>query len=259
MKAVILAGGLGTRLSEETNLIPKPLIEIGGKPIIWHIMKYYSSFGVNDFIICLGYKGYMIKEYFNNYNLHLKDFTLNLNSGNIKVHNNFNEPWNVTLVDTGLNTMTGGRLKRIKKYVSKEKCFFMTYGDGVADVNLDSLLEFHLKQKTLATLTAIIPTERFGILDINFDNFIINSFKEKVNKAQSFINGGYFVLSPEVIDYIDSDETSFEKTPLENLSKNNELSAFIHNGFWQCMDTLRDKKNLEYLWETKKAPWKKWR
>lgn len=258
MKAVILAGGFGTRISEETQLLPKPLIEIGGKPILWHIMKLYSSYGVNDFIICLGYKGYLIKEYFANYHLHMKDLTINLRENHQTIHNNFNEPWNVTLVDTGFSTMTGGRLKRIKEYVKDEEAFFMTYGDGVSDIDINALKDFHFKHGNLATLSATIPKERFGILDIDFDSNRVNSFKEKITKKNSYINGGYFVLSPKVLDYIDDDETSFEKEPLEKLALNNQLNAFLHNGFWQCMDTLRDKNYLEQLLNSNKAPWINW-
>jgi glucose-1-phosphate cytidylyltransferase len=258
MKAVILAGGFGTRISEETHLIPKPLIEIGGKPILWHIMKMYSQYGVNDFIICLGYKGYLIKEYFANYHLHMKDLTINLRDNSQTIHNNYNEPWNVTLIDTGYSTMTGGRLKKIKEYVNDEDFFFMTYGDGVANIDIHKLKEYHLKQGTLATLTASIPKERFGILDINIKSGKINSFKEKVVKKNSFINGGFFVLSPRVLDYIAGDDTPFEKEPLESLAKDNQLSAFLHNDFWQCMDTLRDKNYLEKLWQSNSAPWKNW-
>jgi glucose-1-phosphate cytidylyltransferase len=258
MKAVILAGGLGTRISEETHLIPKPLIEIGGRPILWHIMKTYSYYGVNDFIICLGYKGYLIKEYFANYHLYMKDLTINLMDNKQIIHNNNSEPWNVTLVDTGYSTMTGGRIKRIKEYVKNEKAFFMTYGDGVSNVNLNLLKKFHFNQGSLATLTAVIPKERFGVLDINFETLQINSFKEKKQKKDSYINGGYFVLSPKVLDYIDDDSVSFEKEPIEKLSEENELSAYLHDNFWQCMDTLRDKKYLEDLWNNKKAPWKIW-
>jgi glucose-1-phosphate cytidylyltransferase len=258
MKAVILAGGFGTRISEETHLIPKPLIEIGGKPILWHIMKNYSQFGVNDFIICLGYKGYLIKEYFANYHLHMKDLTINLRDNSKSIHSNFTEPWNVTLVDTGYATMTGGRLKKIEKYIKTEEAFFMTYGDGVADIDINALKEFHSKNETLATLTAAIPKERFGILDINFKSERVISFQEKVTHKNSFINGGFFVLSPKVLDYISGDEMPFEKAPLENLARDNQLSAFIHNNFWQCMDTMRDKEYLEELWRTNKAPWKNW-
>lgn len=258
MKAVILAGGLGTRISEETHLIPKPLIEIGGRPILWHIMKTYSYYGVNDFIICLGYKGYLIKEYFANYHLHMKDLTISLRDNKQIIHNNYNEPWNVTLVDTGYSTMTGGRIKRIKEYVKNEKAFFMTYGDGVSNVNLNLLKKFHFDQNSLATLTAVIPKERFGVLDINFETSHVNSFKEKKLKKDSYINGGYFVLSPKVLDYIDNDSISFEKEPIEKLSEENELSAYLHDDFWQCMDTLRDKKYLENLWKNKKSPWKIW-
>ena len=219
MKAVILAGGFGTRISEETQLLPKPLIEIGGKPILWHIMKLYSSYGVNDFIICLGYKGYLIKEYFANYFLHMKDLTINLRENHQTIHNNFNEPWNVTLVDTGYSTMTGGRIKRIKNILKMKKHFFMTYGDGVSDIDINALRDFHFKHRNLATLSATIPKERFGILDIDFDSYRVNSFKEKITKQDSYINGGYFVLSPKVLDYIDGDDNLFVQTRLKG-SKN---------------------------------------
>ena len=254
MKAVILAGGYGTRLSEETISKPKPMVEIGGMPILWHIMKIYSSFHINDFIICLGYKGYMIKEYFSNYYLHMSDITFDMKTNEHIIHNNTSETWKITLIDTGIDTMTGGRLKKIKSYLDDDFC--MTYGDGVADVNIEKLIEFHKTHGCLATLTAIQPLQRFGILDIN-DNDQVISFKEKQNDKRTYINSGFFVLSPKVLEYIHDDE-SFEKKPLEKLSRERQLKAFHHNGFWQCMDTLRDKNLLNDLWEQQKAPWKFW-
>jgi|TARA_B110000438_G_scaffold2361_1_gene2456 glucose-1-phosphate cytidylyltransferase len=255
MKAVILAGGLGTRISEETHLKPKPLIEIGGMPILWHIMKIYSSHGINDFVICLGYKGYQIKEYFSNYFLHMSDVTIDMKSNNIEIHKKNAEPWKVTLVDTGLNTMTGGRLKRVKKYLENER-FCFTYGDGVSDVNIKKLIEFHKKKKCIATVTAVQPPGRFGILKINKDDS--TSFIEKPLGDGNWINGGYFVLEPKIFDYIENDSTVWEKDPLEKLSNENQLSAFRHSNFWQPLDTLRDKNHLENLWTSNKAPWKIW-
>ena len=255
MKAVILAGGLGTRISEETHLKPKPLIEIGGMPILWHIMKIYSSHGINDFVICLGYKGYQIKEYFSNYFLHMSDVTIDMKSNNIEIHKKNAEPWKVTLVDTGLDTMTGGRLKRVKKYLENEK-FCITYGDGVSDVNIKELIEFHKKKKSIATVTAVQPPGRFGILKINKDDS--TSFIEKPLGDGNWINGGYFVLEPKIFDYIENDSTVWEKEPLEKLSNENQLSAFRHSNFWQPLDTLRDKNHLENLWASNKAPWKIW-
>jgi glucose-1-phosphate cytidylyltransferase len=255
MKAVILAGGLGTRISEETHLKPKPLIEIGGMPILWHIMKIYSSHGINDFVICLGYKGYQIKEYFSNYFLHMSDVTIDMKSNNIEIHKKNAEPWKVTLVDTGLDTMTGGRLKRVKKYLENEK-FCFTYGDGVSDVNIKELIEFHKKKKSIATVTAVQPPGRFGILKINKDDS--TSFIEKPLGDGNWINGGYFVLEPKIFDYIENDSTVWEKEPLEKLSNENQLSAFRHSNFWQPLDTLRDKNHLENLWASNKAPWKIW-
>jgi len=254
MKAVILAGGYGTRLSEETSLKPKPMVEIGGKPILWHIMNIYSNFGVNDFIICCGYKGYVIKEYFANYYMHMSDLTVDMNSGNIEYYNCKAEPWKITLIDTGLNTMTGGRLKRVKEYVGNET-FMLTYGDGVADINIDKLLEFHKQHGKIGTVTAVQPSGRFGALNIN-DKSIVNTFMEKPNGDGAWINGGFFVLEPEVFDYIKDNKTIFEREPLEGLSKDNELIAYKHNGFWKPMDTLRDKNDLEELWDAGKAPWK---
>ena len=253
MKAVILAGGLGTRLSEETSIRPKPMVEIGGKPILWHIMKIYSFYGINDFIICCGYKGYVIKEYFSNYFLHLSDVTFNIKEQKKTVHKTFSEEWNVTLVDTGVNTMTGGRLKRIKNYLSDDD-FCFTYGDGLCDVNVGELIEFHKEGNQLATLTAAKPPGRFGSLKLAGDN--IESFKEK--PKDSWINGGFFVLSPEVFNYVEGDSTIWEKEPMETLALEGKFKAFRHNGFWQPMDTLRDKNYLQELWESNNAPWKIW-
>jgi glucose-1-phosphate cytidylyltransferase len=255
MKAVILAGGRGTRISEETHLRPKPMIEIGGKPILWHIMKIYSAHGINDFIICLGYKGYIFKEYFANYFLHMSDVTFDLRNNTMKVHEHKVEPWKVTLVDTGEDSMTGGRLKRVKHYLDNED-FCFTYGDGVGDINITELIKFHNEQKTLATCTATQPPGRFGSLDMNQNRIV--SFKEKPLGDGAWINGGYFVLSPEVIDYIEGDKTVWEKEPIEKLAHENELSAFKHRGFWKPMDTLRDKNQLDELWNSDRAPWKIW-
>jgi len=256
MKVVILAGGFGTRLSEETVNIPKPMVEIGGKPILWHIMKIYSHYGYNDFIICLGYKGYVIKEYFMNYFMHMSDITVDLSNGGIKVHNSKAENWKVTLVDTGLDTMTGGRIKRIKEHLDGER-FMLTYGDGVGDVNINSLVKFHESHGKLATMTAVQPSGRFGALRINDDKKVEN-FVEKPAGDGAWINGGFFVLEPQVIDYIKDDNTSWEREPLENLTKESQLFAYKHEGFWKPMDTLRDKIELERLWSTKEAPWKVW-
>lgn len=256
MKVVILAGGFGTRITEESHLKPKPMIGIGERPILWHIMKEYSHYGFNEFIICLGYKGYVIKEFFSDYFLHTSDVTFDLAKNEMTVHDNFSEPWKVTLVDTGLNTMTGGRIKRIQKYIGNEP-FMLTYGDGVSSVNINKLLEFHKKQGKIATLTAINAGQRFGVLDIN-DNNEIKSFREKNDEDGSMINGGYMVLEPEVFNYIEDDKTVFEKEPLERLAKNGQLSAYKHDGFWKCMDTLRDKNQLEEMWEKGEAPWKVW-
>lgn len=256
MKAVILAGGLGTRISEETSTRPKPMIEIGGKPILWHIMKTYSHHGINDFIICCGYKGYVIKEYFANYFLHMSDVTFDMSKNTMEVHQRKAEPWKVTLVDTGEETMTGGRVKRIADYVKDEEAFCLTYGDGVGDVNITELLAFHRAQNVKATLTATIPLGRFGALDLNGSK--VNSFMEKPKGDGSMINAGFFVLSPEVIDYIASDVTTWEREPLERLAQDGNLAAFPHHGFWQPMDTLRDKIHLEELWQSGKAPWKVW-
>jgi len=256
MKAVILAGGLGTRLSEETHIRPKPMVEIGGKPILWHIMKMYSSHGINDFIICCGYKGYLIKEYFANYFLHMSDVTFDMKKNNMIVQNKRVEPWIVTLVDTGNDSMTGGRLLRIKKYLKDEDCFCFTYGDGVGNIDITKLISFHKKHGRAATLTAAYPPGRFGALEIVDDE--VKSFTEKPKGDGGMINAGFFVLKPSVIDYIDNDKIIWEKEPLENLVAKNELMAFSHEGFWQPMDTLRDKKLLENLWRSGKAFWKNW-
>jgi glucose-1-phosphate cytidylyltransferase len=255
MKVVILAGGFGTRISEETHLRPKPMIEVGGKPILWHIMKIYSANGINEFIICLGYKGYMIKEYFANYFLHMSDVTFDLKNNKMEVHEQKTEPWHVTLVDTGELTMTGGRLKRVRKYLGGDD-FCFTYGDGVGDINISELVKFHKKQKTLATCTAMQPPGRFGALDMDQNRIV--SFNEKPLGDGAWINGGYFVLSPRVIDYIDGDTTTWEKEPMEKLAREGQLAAFKHQGFWKPMDTLRDKNQLEELWISGKAPWKIW-
>jgi glucose-1-phosphate cytidylyltransferase len=256
MKAVILAGGLGTRISEETSTRPKPMIEIGGKPILWHILKTYSHHGINDFVICCGYKGYVIKEYFANYFLHMSDVTFDMSKNSMEVHQRNAEPWKVTLVDTGDDTMTGGRVKRIANYVKDDEAFCLTYGDGVGDVNITELLAFHKTQNVTATLTATIPPGRFGALDLS--GCKVNSFMEKPKGDGAMINGGFFVLSPKVIDYITDDTTVWEREPLERLAQEGNLAAFQHHGFWQPMDTLRDKIHLEELWQSGKAPWKKW-
>jgi len=255
MKAVILAGGLGTRLSEETVTRPKPMVEIGGKPLLWHIMKHYSHFGVNDFVICLGYKGYMIKEYFANYFLHMSDVTIDLARNRTDIHQNKAEPWRITLVDTGDHTQTGGRLKRIGKYLDGEP-FCMTYGDGVSDIDIDAQLAFHRAHGGLATITATQPPGRFGVLEI--DKRRVSGIREKPQGDGAWINGGFFVLSPRVLDYIEGDDTLWERTPLERLSAGNQLFAFKHSGFWHPVDTLRDKTHLEELWATGRAPWKLW-
>lgn len=257
MKVVILAGGYGTRISEVSHLVPKPMIEIGEKPILWHILKYYSSFGYNDFIICCGYKQYVIKEFFSDYYLHMSDVTFDFTSDNkMIVHNNKTEPWKVTLVDTGLNTMTGGRIKRIKDYLCNET-FMLTYGDGVSDVDISKLVKFHESHGKIATMTAIQPGGRFGTLDINETN-VIENFKEKSLEDGGWINGGFMVLNSEIFNYIEGDSTTFEKEPLETVARRGELKAFKHYGFWQCMDTLRDKELLEKLWSQDQAPWKVW-
>ncbi len=257
MKCVILAGGLGTRLSEETVLKPKPMVEIGGKPILWHIMKIYSHYGINEFIICLGYKGYLIKEYFANYFLHMSDVTFDMQKNQMKVHGQYAEPWSVTLVDTGDNSMTGGRLKRVAKYIENEEDFCFTYGDGVGNINIEELIEFHKKHGKLATLTAVTPPGRFGALDI--ENHAITTFKEKPKGDGAKINGGFFVLSPKVIDLIDNDSTVWEQDPLENLAKQGQLMAFEHDEFWQPMDTVHHKQQLEQMWLNGQAPWKVWK
>lgn len=257
MKAVILAGGFGTRISEESHLKPKPMIEIGGKPILWHIMKIYSYYGINDFVICLGYKGYYIKEYFAHYFLHESDVTFDFRNNNQQIiHTQHAEPWKVTLVDTGLTTMTGGRVKRIKDYIDNDT-FMLTYGDGVSDVNIAELLKYHKDNGKIATVTSVQPEGRFGALGLNDKNEVLG-FKEKPKGEVGWINGGFFVLEPEIFDYIDGDATFFEREPLENLAKKNQLMAYKHSGFWQPMDTLRDKNYLESLWADKKAPWKIW-
>lgn len=257
MKVVILAGGLGTRISEESALKPKPMIEIGGKPILWHIMKIYSYYGINDFIICCGYKGYMIKEFFANYFLHTSDVTIELQHNRMSVHRRFAEPWRVTLVDTGEFTMTGGRLRRIAEYIGDDDAFCFTYGDGVSDVNIERLIGFHRQHGRLATLTATLPPGRFGAIDIRADRSVL-SFREKPRGDGAMINGGFFVLSPKVLDLIADDEVIWEREPLEELANTQQLKAFPHDGFWQPMDTLRDKTYLEELWSSGKAPWKIW-
>lgn len=257
MKVVILAGGYGTRISEESYLKPKPMIEIGDKPILWHIMKEYSYYGFNEFIICCGYKQHVIKEWFANYYLYNSDVTFDFTRENaMEVHNNVAEPWRVTLVDTGLNTMTGGRVKRIQRYIGDEP-FMLTYGDGVSDVNIAELVAYHKAQKKIATLTAVNMGQRFGVLEIS-DNNIITSFREKNQGDGNRINAGYMVLEPQIFDYIEGDETVFEKEPLEAVAKQGQLTAFKHNGFWQCMDTKREKDKLDEMWDNKKAPWKVW-
>ncbi|MDH5526224.1 MAG: glucose-1-phosphate cytidylyltransferase [Nitrospirota bacterium] len=255
MKAVILAGGLGTRLAEETETRPKPMVEVGGKPILWHIMNIYAAHGVTEFIICLGYKGYVIKEYFANYFLHMSDVTFDLSDNSMEVHENYSPPWKVTLVDTGAESMTGGRLRRVRRYLGDED-FCFTYGDGVADVNIGAAIDFHRAQGRLATVTAAQPPGRFGVLQTEGDAIV--GFQEKPQGESGWVNAGFFVLSPRVIDYIEGDATIWEREPMERLAKDGQLSAFRHNGFWQPMDTLRDKQLLEHLWETGKAPWKVW-
>ncbi|MEW6183464.1 MAG: glucose-1-phosphate cytidylyltransferase [Bacillota bacterium] len=256
MKVVILAGGFGTRLSEETTVKPKPMVEIGGKPILWHIMKIYSFYGFNEFIICLGYKGYVIKEYFSNYFLHMSDVTFDLKNNSMDVHSNHVEPWKVTLVDTGIETLTGGRVKRVQQYIGSET-FMLTYGDGLADINIKKLVECHQLNKQLATITAVRPAGRFGALVLE-DRGQVQSFVEKPSGDRSWINGGFFVLEPEVLQYLKDDKTSFEREPLEALVQDKQLMAYKHTGFWQPMDTLRDKNTLEDLWNSGSAPWKVW-
>jgi glucose-1-phosphate cytidylyltransferase len=257
MKAVILAGGLGTRLSEETSIKPKPMVEVGGQPILWHILKTYSSHGVNDFIICCGYKGYMIKEYFANYFLRMSDVTFDMRFNQMNIHAGKAEPWRVTLVDTGESTLTGGRLKRVREHIGNET-FCFTYGDGVSDVNITKLIEFHQQQKTLATLTAVQPPGRFGAIALSHEQTKINTFQEKPDGDGAYINGGYFVLEPAVIDYIADDSTTWEQEPLQKLAHLGQVSAFRHHGFWQPMDTLKDKNDLERYWQNGTAPWKVW-
>ena len=256
MKAVILAGGLGTRLSEETGTRPKPMVEIGGKPILWHILKMYSNHGVNDFVICCGYKGYVIKEYFANYFLHTSDVTFDMRNNRMEVHHKRAEPWNVTLVDTGEESMTGGRLRRVAEYVRNEEAFCFTYGDGVSDIDISASIEFHKKHRKAATLTATFPPGRFGALDIEGNQ--IKRFMEKPKGDGGMINGGFFVLSPSVLGYLENDATVWEQQPLQRLATEGQLMAFEHHGFWQPMDTLRDKTYLEEIWASGKAPWKTW-
>ncbi|WP_239615882.1 glucose-1-phosphate cytidylyltransferase [Cohnella mopanensis] len=255
MKAVILAGGLGTRISEESHTKPKPMIEIGGRPILWHIMKIYSHYGINDFIICLGYKGYVIKEFFSNYYLHTSDVTYDLSTNQMEIHRSNTEPWKITLIETGYSTMTGGRLQKARPYVGDET-FCLTYGDGLSTVNLSELLEFHRRNNKLATITAVRPPGRFGAID--FDNERVVGFREKPEGDGNWINGGFFVLEPEVFDYIEGEGTLWEQEPLQELAKQGQLSAFFHEHFWHPMDTLRDKTKLEELWESGNAPWKVW-
>ena len=256
MKAVILAGGLGTRLSEETTVKPKPMVEIGGKPILWHILKMYSSHGINDFVICCGYKGYIIKEYFANYFLHMSDVTFDIENNQMKVHQRKAEPWRITLVDTGDNTMTGGRLKRVAEYIKDEEAFCFTYGDGVGDVDISASIAFHKTHGKLATVTAVSPPGRFGMLALEGD--AVQGFEEKPRDDSNWINGGFFVLSPRVLETIKDDTTSWELEPMAKLASDDQLRSFKHNGFWQPMDTLREKTQLEDMWVSGKAPWKNW-
>jgi len=255
MKAVILAGGLGTRLSEETHLKPKPMVEIGGRPILWHVMKIYSSHGINDFVICAGYKGYIIKEYFANYFLHMSDVTFDMSNNSMDVHQKNAEPWKITVVDTGDETMTGGRIKRVEDYIGDET-FCLTYGDGVGDIDITALINFHKHSGRLASLTGVQPPGRFGAIDLDEDKVL--SFQEKPQGDGSWINGGFFVLSPGVLDLITDDATVWEKKPLESLAKQGELGIYRHGGFWRPMDTLRDRIELENLWDSQSAPWKTW-
>ena len=256
MKAVILAGGLGTRISEESHLKPKPMIEIGGRPILWHIMKLYTYYGYHDFIICAGYKQHVIKEWFADYYLHNTDVTFDLKANSVEVHSNYSEPWRVTVVDTGLNTMTGGRVKRIQKYVGEEP-FLLTYGDGVSDVDLAELVKFHREHKKYCTMTAASVGQRFGIVEVDEESGV-EGFREKDEADGSLVNVGFMVCEPEVFGYLEGDQTVLEKEPLENLSKDGQLMAYRHKGFWQCMDTLREKEKLEAMWESGQAPWKVW-
>lgn len=255
MKAVILAGGLGTRISEETHLKPKPMVEIGGKPILWHVMKLYSAHGINDFVICAGYKGYIIKEYFANYFLHMSDVTFDMDLNQMQVHHRRSEPWRVTIADTGDSTMTGGRLKRIREYVGNDT-FCCTYGDGLSDLDINDVIEHHKREGCLATLTGVLPPGRFGALETVGARVV--SFQEKPTGEGGLINGGFFVLDPKVLDYIEGDTTIWERQPMERLAKEGQLSVYRHGGFWQPMDTLREKTYLEELWASGKAPWKKW-
>ncbi|MFK5893970.1 MAG: glucose-1-phosphate cytidylyltransferase [Pseudomonadota bacterium] len=256
MKTVILAGGFGTRIAEETHLKPKPMIEIGGKPLLWHIMKLYSTHGINEFIICCGYKGYLIKEYFANYFLHMSDVTFDMKNNQMEIHHQMAEPWRVTLVDTGENTMTGGRLKRVREYVENEEAFCLTYGDGVSNLNIRKLIEFHKKHKLKATLTATLPPGRFGALSLDGD--LVQNFQEKPKGDGALVNGGFFVLSPAVFDYLHDDTTVWEQGPLMSLAKEKQLAAFNHAGFWQPMDTLRDQQYLQELWKSGHPPWRVW-
>jgi len=258
MKVVILAGGFGTRISEESHLKPKPMIEIGGRPILWHIMKSYSHYGYNDFIICLGYKGYIIKEFFSDYYLHTSDVTFDFrNENKLTIHNNVSEPWRVTLVDTGLHTATGGRIKRVENYVENER-FMLTYGDGVSNININKIEQEHIKSEAYITMTAVQPGGRFGVLDINNSTNQVEQFSEKPKEHGSWINGGFMIVEPQVFDYIEDDNTVFEHEPLGRLVKEGKLNAYKHQGFWQCMDTQRDKALLERMWRQKDAPWKTW-
>jgi glucose-1-phosphate cytidylyltransferase len=256
MKAVLLAGGLGTRISEETYIKPKPMVEIGGKPILWHIMKHYSAHGINEFVICCGYKGYVIKEYFANYFLHMSDVTFDMSKNEMEVHHQNAEPWKVTLIDTGETTLTGGRLKRVQKYIGDDEEFCFTYGDGLSDIDIGASIEFHRDQSKLATVTAVVPPGRYGAISRN--GHLVSDFTEKPAGDGSMINGGFFVLSPKVIDFIEGDQTSWEDEPLLKLAALGELAAFVHHGFWQPMDTLREKNMLEALWSSGRAPWMIW-
>ena len=257
MKVVIFAGGLGTRISEETAIKPKPMIKIGGKPILWHILKMYSHHGINDFIICCGYKGHVIKEYFANYFLHMSDVTFDMSENEMEIHQRYVEPWRVTLVNTGEKTMTGGRLEKVKDYLKDEEAFCLTYGDGVSDIDITALINFHNEHKLLATITAITHSNRFGVLTVNSEKSVTD-FSEKSENQNNFINGGFFVLSPKVISLIKNEQTVWERGPLQTLASSNQLKAFNHQGFWQPMDTLRDKVLLEELWSSGNAPWKTW-
>lgn len=256
MKVVILAGGFGTRISEESALRPKPMIEIGGRPILWHLMKIYSHYGLTEFVVCCGYKGYMIKEYFANYFLHMSNVTIDLKKNSMEVLQQYAEPWKITLIDTGESSMTGGRLKRVAEYLNPDEDFCFTYGDGLSDIDLGSLINFHRQHKRLATVTAVAPPGRYGVLDIQ--NSFVKNFTEKPKGDGAFINGGFFVLNPKVLKYIDGDASVWEKEPLENLARDGQLAAYEHHGFWQPMDTMRDKLHLEELWSSNSAPWNKW-